>query len=174
MRTEVVHKTVGVLNVCTRTWSVLPTLALLRCCNIASFPAWERGLVATCAWCPLLHQYNRQYSHKLLTINNYVNCPSNFAFARSYFTRRFLTFANTVYSVTWPAWVKFIRCVSAPTLLWLPFSLCTAAILWPVPRGGWTQRTARDQLVSFSVYLVSLGKRPCDYCVPKYSYSGKK
>ncbi len=26
---------------------------------------------------------NRPYSHKLLTINNYVNCPSNFAFARS-------------------------------------------------------------------------------------------
>ncbi len=25
----------------------------------------------------------RPYSHKLLTINNYVNCPSNFAFARS-------------------------------------------------------------------------------------------
>ncbi len=28
-------------------------------------------------------QSNRPYSHKLLTINNYVNCPSNFAFARS-------------------------------------------------------------------------------------------
>ncbi len=26
---------------------------------------------------------NRLYSHKLLTINNYVNCPLNFAFARS-------------------------------------------------------------------------------------------
>ncbi len=26
---------------------------------------------------------NRPYSHKLLTINNYVNCPPNFAFARS-------------------------------------------------------------------------------------------
>ncbi len=26
---------------------------------------------------------NRPYSHKLLTINNYVNCLSNFAFARS-------------------------------------------------------------------------------------------
>ncbi len=25
----------------------------------------------------------RPYSHKLLTINNYVNCPSNFVFARS-------------------------------------------------------------------------------------------
>ncbi len=25
----------------------------------------------------------RPYSHKLLTINNYANCPSNFAFARS-------------------------------------------------------------------------------------------
>ncbi len=26
---------------------------------------------------------NRPLSHKLLTINNYVNCPSNFAFSRS-------------------------------------------------------------------------------------------
>ncbi len=32
---------------------------------------------------PKLEQYNRPYSHKLLTINNYVNCPSNFAFAHS-------------------------------------------------------------------------------------------
>ncbi len=30
-----------------------------------------------------LGRCNRPYSHKLLTINNYVNCPSNFAFARS-------------------------------------------------------------------------------------------
>ncbi len=28
-------------------------------------------------------QTNTPYSHKLLTINNYVNFPSNFAFARS-------------------------------------------------------------------------------------------
>ncbi len=33
---------------------------------------------------------NRLYSHKLLTINNYVNCLSNFAFACSYFTCQFL------------------------------------------------------------------------------------
>ncbi len=33
---------------------------------------------------------NRPYSHKLLTINNYVNCPSNFAFARPYFTCQIL------------------------------------------------------------------------------------
>ncbi len=26
--------------------------------------------------------YNRPYSHKLLIINNYVNCPPNFGFAR--------------------------------------------------------------------------------------------
>ncbi len=30
----------------------------------------------------LWSQANRTYLHKLLTINNYVNCPSNFAFAR--------------------------------------------------------------------------------------------
>ncbi len=37
-------------------------------------------------------RYNRPYSHKLLTINNYVNCLSNFAFARSIylFHRQFL------------------------------------------------------------------------------------
>ncbi len=30
-----------------------------------------------------LANINRPYLHKLLTINNYLNCPSNFAFARS-------------------------------------------------------------------------------------------
>ncbi len=37
----------------------------------------------SCTVEPSLVDTNRPYSHKLLTINNYVNCPPNFAFARS-------------------------------------------------------------------------------------------
>ncbi len=43
-------------------------------------PRW----LLKCTQCPMLQQCNRPYSHKLITINNYVNCPSNFAFARSF------------------------------------------------------------------------------------------
>ncbi len=41
------------------------------------FPKEGRGVLPPLSW------LNRLYSHKLLTINNYVNCPSNFVFARS-------------------------------------------------------------------------------------------
>ncbi len=43
-------------------------------------PRW----LLKCTQYPMLQQCNRPYSHKLITINNYVNCPSNFAFARSF------------------------------------------------------------------------------------------
>ncbi len=40
--------------------------------------------VMTQSWVQQIRQFsNRPYSHRLLTVNNYVNCPSNFAFARS-------------------------------------------------------------------------------------------
>ncbi len=48
------------------------------------------GLSFTRCWVKFLSQYTAhqikllsRYSHKLLTINNYINCPLNFAFARS-------------------------------------------------------------------------------------------
>ncbi len=44
---------------------------------------------------------NRPYSHKLLTINNYVNCPSNLHLPVRfiYFTRRFLRKSLCEYSL---------------------------------------------------------------------------
>ncbi len=39
-----------------------------------------------------MHCMDRPYSYKLLTVNNYVNCPSNFAFACSIYLFHLLIF----------------------------------------------------------------------------------
>ncbi len=64
---------------------------------------WWVALLATCFGIHLISHnlcVNRPYSHKLLTINNYVNCPSNLSFARSIylFHPPENPYANTVYS----------------------------------------------------------------------------
>ncbi len=47
----------------------------------AQFVSWGSRRVRSGITC--MYFYNRRYSHKLQTINNYVHCPSNFVFARS-------------------------------------------------------------------------------------------
>ncbi len=53
-----------------------------RCIYSSRNSIEKRGSTVLC-YCHSITLSNGPYSHKLLTINNYVNCPSNFAFARS-------------------------------------------------------------------------------------------
>ncbi len=74
---------------------------------------------------------NRPYSHKLLTINNYVNCPSNFAFGRS------------IYLFHPPIFEEILMRIRSIVFVWslllnfLPSFLPTGSI-WP---GVWSHRS---------------------------------
>ncbi len=50
-----------------------------RTTNIKPAKTWRVALTYGHYHTPLKYIHNRPYSHKLLTINNYVNCPLNFA-----------------------------------------------------------------------------------------------
>ncbi len=87
----------------------------------AKYSSFRPSVPGTCIWrVQFPHWFkNRPYSHKLLTINNYVNCPSNFAYARSiylfyppvFWENRY---ANTVYMIKLYWWGLY--CIVAKTL----------------------------------------------------------